>query len=149
LAAFAIGTALALVFLTAVGADRVGVEFDAGWTQSVNALNHVIGSEPGERSVGAIHPARVFGATLPAGVAKFVNDSMAHALAPLLDGLVLLFITVLATLGLLKGMLSPLTNPPTRLLDFFLPHELFIVLLVLLGAILSTFLAGSAEATES
>ena len=73
----------------------------------------------------------------------FVNST------PLIDGLVLLFITVLATLGLLKGMLSPLASPPTRWRDYFVPFELFMVLVVLLGAILSSYVASSAEATES
>lgn len=149
LAAFAIGTALALVLLTAVAADSVGVELEAGWTQSVSALNHLIGSEPGEWSVGAIHPAQLFGAALPSSVVEFVREFMAHAQAPLIDGLILLFVTVLATLGLLKSMPSPLANPPTRLLDFFVPRELLMVLMILLGAIFSSFLAGSAEATES
>jgi hypothetical protein len=154
---FALGSALALVFLAAAGAPVRGDGGQTGiaalvqvsWMRSVVTVDRLFGTTGYTEVAAPMQPVQAFAATMPTTVLAFARTHLAKIQAPLIDAVVLTALLILScTMVIVSLFATPERESKGRQITFFPLEVLAIVGMVLLGILLlfaSVLAAGGGE----
>lgn len=143
LGGFAIGSAIALVILTSVAAPAVANGVNEGWIQSFGIIDSFAGTSIA--SVAGYEPTKLFVMTMPSFVEGFVFKYLTTVQPPIVDSVLFLVITSLATLSLAAKIFPSMPKVSTMVPVYFLPKDYFAILGGWLVAVVLVFLRAISE----
>lgn len=139
LGTFAIGSALALIILTSVAAPPIANGVNVGWQESLQIIDSVTKTHLASNLLGVFEPTRIFVATMPQPVYKFVFTYLTSVPPPVVEAIVLLFILIFATISLSWRLFPSMSDEPVKLTKYFIPKEYLRIFVRLIAPVVILF----------
>jgi hypothetical protein len=149
LAAFAIGTAFALVMLTTVANPLLVDALEEGWTLVRQSVDNLLRTDLAQGSLARLPLVQPYVATMPDGVRIFVFQNLTAAGAPIWDAALLAVLLVLSCVGIGRRMVRGLPHAFQGTPVTFYPREYVALFGGLIVQVFLIFLAAYSEGGDS